>query len=261
MPQFMDVHRGMTGITPELLKQAHQADLDIQDTEGMNFKQAWADPSTGVVCAEQIDLNTWITMSIQRAVDNVQAIGSARREIDEFAPDFIVIWGDDQYENFKEDLVPPFAVLAYEDQDIQPWAHRRSPERKPDLGIVAEVTSDVIRPARERQIRSYPWGTPQVALQLLDAKAHIPAETRFFAVLVTDCGPDPGSGLNLGVLEDAHALALVAPVTVDGLLSTHQTLARLRRTSATPVAASCGLIMGRPEQRDPRQVKGSSWLP
>lgn len=49
MPQFMDVHRGMTGITPELLQQAHQADLDIQDNEGMNFKQAWADPSTGVV--------------------------------------------------------------------------------------------------------------------------------------------------------------------------------------------------------------------
>lgn len=49
MPQFMDVHRGMTGITPEQLKQAHQADLDIQDNEGMNFKQAWADPSTGVV--------------------------------------------------------------------------------------------------------------------------------------------------------------------------------------------------------------------
>jgi hypothetical protein len=49
MPQFMDVHRGMTGITPELLTQAHQADLDIQDNEGMNFKQAWADPTTGVV--------------------------------------------------------------------------------------------------------------------------------------------------------------------------------------------------------------------
>ena len=37
------------------------------------------------------------------------------------------MWGDDQYENFKEDIVPPFAVLAYEDQELQPWAHRRSP--------------------------------------------------------------------------------------------------------------------------------------
>jgi hypothetical protein len=36
------------------------------------------------------------------------------------------MFGDDQYENFKEDVVPPFAVLAYEDRDIQPWKHRRS---------------------------------------------------------------------------------------------------------------------------------------
>lgn len=49
MTEFMDVHRGMNGITPELLLEAHQADLDIQDTEGVDFKHAWADPVTGVV--------------------------------------------------------------------------------------------------------------------------------------------------------------------------------------------------------------------
>lgn len=49
MAEFMDVHRGMAGITPEQLNQAHQADLDIQDDEGVNFKKAWADPATGVV--------------------------------------------------------------------------------------------------------------------------------------------------------------------------------------------------------------------
>src|ERR1700747_2866203 len=51
----------------------------------------------------------------------------ARRALDEFRPDVIVMFGDDQYENFKEDIIPPFAVLAYEDQERQPWAHRRSP--------------------------------------------------------------------------------------------------------------------------------------
>ena len=50
----------------------------------------------------------------------------ARRALDDFKPDVIVMFGDDQYENFKEDIVPPFAVLAYEDRDIQPWKHRRS---------------------------------------------------------------------------------------------------------------------------------------
>lgn len=63
-------------------------------------------------------------------------------------------------------------------------AHRRPTERETDTSIVAEVTADLIRAARERQIRSYPWGTPEVAQQLLNAKAHIPVETRFFAVLV-----------------------------------------------------------------------------
>ena len=45
----------------------------------------------------------------------------------EYQAHFARMWGDDQYENFKEDIVPPFCVLAYDDQDIQPWAHRRSP--------------------------------------------------------------------------------------------------------------------------------------
>jgi hypothetical protein len=48
----------------------------------------------------------------------------------EFEPDVVVIFGDDQYENFTEDLIPPFAVLAYEDMDVQPWMgqkRRRGP--------------------------------------------------------------------------------------------------------------------------------------
>jgi Catalytic LigB subunit of aromatic ring-opening dioxygenase len=50
----------------------------------------------------------------------------ARQALDEFAPDVIVMFGDDQYENFREDIVPCFAVLAYEDQDIRPWQGSRS---------------------------------------------------------------------------------------------------------------------------------------
>ena len=49
MPEFMDVHRGMEGITAEGLKEAHDADLAIQDEERVNFKHAWADPATGLV--------------------------------------------------------------------------------------------------------------------------------------------------------------------------------------------------------------------
>jgi Protein of unknown function (DUF4242) len=49
MPEFMDVHHNMKGITPEDLLKAHQADLDVQDQENANFKQAWGDPETGIV--------------------------------------------------------------------------------------------------------------------------------------------------------------------------------------------------------------------
>ena len=49
MPEFMDVHRGMTGVTPEQLQEAHNADLAIQGEEGVDFKQAWGDPTSGMV--------------------------------------------------------------------------------------------------------------------------------------------------------------------------------------------------------------------
>ena len=39
----------MKGVTEQALKEAHQADLAIQDDEKVNFKQAWADPESGMV--------------------------------------------------------------------------------------------------------------------------------------------------------------------------------------------------------------------
>jgi hypothetical protein len=50
---------------------------------------------------------------------------NARRVLDEFAPDVVVIWGDDQYENFKEDIIPPFCVLAYDSLSTKPWEYYR----------------------------------------------------------------------------------------------------------------------------------------
>jgi hypothetical protein len=47
-----------------------------------------------------------------------------RKELDAFNPDVVLIWGDDQYENFREDVVPPFAVLAFPEFEAEPWMHR-----------------------------------------------------------------------------------------------------------------------------------------
>src|SRR5271165_5895804 len=37
-----------------------------------------------------------------------------RAALDDFNPDFVLIWGDDQYENFREDIIPPYCIAAYE---------------------------------------------------------------------------------------------------------------------------------------------------
>lgn len=49
MPMFMDVHTSMVGVTDDALRVAHQADLDIQADEGVDFQRAWADPVSGHV--------------------------------------------------------------------------------------------------------------------------------------------------------------------------------------------------------------------
>ncbi|MEO3762499.1 SCO4226 family nickel-binding protein [Streptomyces sp. B8F3] len=48
MAEFMDVHHGMKGITSEQLREAHLADRAIEAEERVHFKQAWADPESGV---------------------------------------------------------------------------------------------------------------------------------------------------------------------------------------------------------------------
>lgn len=53
----------------------------------------------------------------------VGGLRRARKALEEFNPDFVLIWGDDQYENFKEDIVPAFSVQAYEDLVVYPWKH------------------------------------------------------------------------------------------------------------------------------------------
>src|SRR5437762_6020681 len=50
-----------------------------------------------------------------------RAFRAQREEIDAFRPDFILMWGDDQYENFQDDVIPPYCVLAYDTLSFQPF--------------------------------------------------------------------------------------------------------------------------------------------
>ena len=57
--------------------------------------------------------------------DLIHHFRKARAELDAFQPDFVLLWGDDQYENYREDCVPPFSILAYDSVDVQPWKGHR----------------------------------------------------------------------------------------------------------------------------------------
>jgi hypothetical protein len=80
MAKFMDVHHGMTGISLAELAAAHQADLDIQAEEGVDFQHAWADAATGTVfCIAEAPSADAVRRIHQRAghpADEVYAISA-----------------------------------------------------------------------------------------------------------------------------------------------------------------------------------------
>ena len=53
----------------------------------------------------------------------LESLRKARARIDDFRPDFIVIWGDDQYENFREDVIPPYCIYAHDSFKFAPPAN------------------------------------------------------------------------------------------------------------------------------------------
>jgi hypothetical protein len=46
-----------------------------------------------------------------------------RAALDAFQPDFVLLWGDDQYENFREDIIPPYCIAAHEKFTFWPPAN------------------------------------------------------------------------------------------------------------------------------------------
>lgn len=49
----------------------------------------------------------------------IRGFRQARQAIDEFNPDFVLIYGDDQYENFREDVLPPFCIYALDELPLR----------------------------------------------------------------------------------------------------------------------------------------------
>jgi len=70
----------------------------------------------------------------------VRAFRRIRAALDEFQPDCVLIFGDDQYENFKEDIIPPFCVFLSEEMVTRPFAQPPPFARgKPEYGEIGNV--------------------------------------------------------------------------------------------------------------------------
>lgn len=49
MTLFMDIHEKVEGLTAEAVANAHQADLQVQGTYGVDYQQYWFDEGSGKV--------------------------------------------------------------------------------------------------------------------------------------------------------------------------------------------------------------------
>ncbi len=64
----------------------------------------------------------------------VAGVRKIRQAIDDFRPDAVVIFGDDQYENLREDLIPPFCVYIMPEFELRPFqAWLRAGEFQPNI--------------------------------------------------------------------------------------------------------------------------------
>jgi GNAT superfamily N-acetyltransferase len=121
---------------------------------------------------------------LERAASAREAIAEADRILGGAGRTHRVILTFD--EALADRLAPQFQAIGWLTQRHVFMVQRREPEKRADTSIVREVDESVLRPGRTREIVAQPWGSPELARQLLDAKVMLAdrAETRFFGVEV-----------------------------------------------------------------------------
>jgi hypothetical protein len=63
----------------------------------------------------------------------VSGVRRLRQAIDDFQPDVVLIFGDDQYENFREEIIPPFCVYILDEVESRPHALGRIGDPTPNI--------------------------------------------------------------------------------------------------------------------------------
>lgn len=79
-----------------------------------------------------------LTAARKHRTELLEGVRAARAALDAFKPDLVLIWGDDQYENFHEDLLPPFCIYAFDEVDCAPF------KASDGLGAAANVWNEPV---------------------------------------------------------------------------------------------------------------------
>jgi hypothetical protein len=115
----------------------HQPTLGDNDFEPGSFRRSLKDPD---LPDDLRDPASWPQLlRAELGDDDGRAAGRAHQAavsnefrsiadtLEKFNPDFVLVWGDDQYERFRDNCVPAFCVIAADGFDIEPWRGQRKP--------------------------------------------------------------------------------------------------------------------------------------
>ncbi len=86
---------------------------------------------------------------------------AAREAIDAFNPDFVLVFGDAQYENFREDVLPPFCIYGVEEYDMTVRRGGGGGENRP---VNPYAGKEMERPPMQPTVR----GSKEIATYLAD---------------------------------------------------------------------------------------------
>ncbi|MGD9944403.1 MAG: hypothetical protein AB7L76_13350 [Burkholderiaceae bacterium] len=167
-------------VPPELWPRMLTRNVKIGRTDAELFadKQRWPQPmrdewgdDEGVSAARRH----------QRAL--LDGYRQMRAELDAFAPDFVLIWGDDQFENYRKDCIPAFALGIFDEVVCTPYGRGKT----------------------SFQTDTNSWGLP--ADQELRVQGHFEAGAALYRGLL-DAGFDPAYSLSTRHEDGlAHAFA------------------------------------------------------
>ncbi len=112
---------GVTHYPPLMQSDAQMAGLMNRALSSDQVPEAAKDPKTwpAAMRAEWADP---VAAAAEHRKRLVAGFRKTREAIDAFKPDFVVIFGDDQYENFREEGVPSFCVFLQEETESQPFS-------------------------------------------------------------------------------------------------------------------------------------------